>query len=134
MRVCITGYDPFLGAATGAVDRGGRGRLHDPFDAVVVTRGKEAIGKVMNDHLNQVLHSQSHRARFFEKPVETLMDDNPLIVDTNEPLTNAYTLALQRDQLHLYHRIIVVHNNELTGIVPAHRLLTKLVELQDAAV
>ncbi|HLU23830.1 MAG TPA: GGDEF domain-containing protein [Bacillaceae bacterium] len=92
---------------------------------------------------NDVPLSLISRADFYEKmgnlygynlymgrPIEIIANNEPLIVDYFQSITDVSKLAMERKEEDLYDYIIVTKENKYIGIVSIQRLLMKLVEVQ----
>jgi PAS domain S-box-containing protein len=98
-----------------------------PVSAVVVTRDEAIQGLVMNIHLNHKLSHQYGFSLFYNKPVEQIMDQSPMIIDAEQTLDDVVEKAMTRESSKLYDHIIVTRNNRLLGIVAVRTILRTLV-------
>jgi len=106
-------------------------RLDDSFESIVVAKEGEPIGLLMNYHLIRLLSSQSHRAKFFEQPVTSVMDMSPLIVESDTSLEKVAHQAMARDKNKIYDHVIVNEKGILMGTVPIYSILEKLASLNE---
>jgi class 3 adenylate cyclase len=101
-------------------------RLDDDFDGIVVVQGNKPVGLLMHYHLIRILNSQSHRARFFEQPVSSVMDSSPLIVESGTPLEKVAKQVASREKRKLYDHVLVTEEGVLMGTVPMKTMFEKL--------
>ncbi|WLR52081.1 GGDEF domain-containing protein [Bacillus tianshenii] len=69
---------------------------------------------------------------FMGRPIQLLMEENPLIVQANTPITEVSAMAMNRPQDCLYDYVIVVKDKLFAGIVSIRTLLIKFAEIQTA--
>ncbi|OGR27908.1 MAG: hypothetical protein A2277_21615 [Desulfobacterales bacterium RIFOXYA12_FULL_46_15] len=111
-------------------------RIKELFDgkkevgAVVVTKDEAIKGLVMNIQLNDRLSHQYGFSLFYHKPVEQIMDTEPLIIDAGQTIEEAAQKAMNRENSKLYDHIIVTKNSLLCGIVAVRTILITLVRSQ----
>lgn len=96
----------------------------------VITRDQEPIGLVMQDKLNHKLASQYGVSLYWGRPVATVMDSSPLIVEHSTSLELASQLATSRPSSQLYDDIIVTHNHKYVGSVSIRTLLNAITQIQ----
>jgi len=65
-----------------------------------------------------------------KKPVERIMDKNPLVLDYSTPIDQAIKRIANREEDKLYDYVIVERDKSYFGIVPIITLLEKSMELQ----
>lgn len=101
-----------------------------PISAVVVTQNSKAVGLVMNIHMNLILSQRYGFSLYSKKPIDTIMDQNPMIVNHDENIEDVAAKAMQRENERLYDHIIIQKNERLYGIVAVRTILNSLVETQ----
>ena len=87
-------------------------------------------GLVMEYHLNRHLSSQYGIALYHKRPIDAVMDANPLVVDLDMPVEQAARKAMEREPLKAYDDIIVTRTGTLYGIVSVQKLLGALAKIQ----
>lgn len=101
------------------------------FPCIVVSTEQDVPkGLVMEYHLNRQLSSQYGIALFFKRPLSSVMDESPLIVDENMPVEQAARLAMARETLKAYDDVIVTRKGKLYGVVSVQKLLNTLAKVQ----
>ena len=102
-----------------------------PNSGLVVVRGQETVGLVMRQNLYRTLGSQYGVPLYYRRPVTTVMDYTPLVVDANTIVEQVAELAMNREQDKLYDDLVVVGaNGALVGVVSVQRLLDALTRVQ----
>lgn len=96
----------------------------------VVDADCRPIGLVMDYHLNRQLSAQYGVALYYRRPVTSVMDANPTVLDETTPAEEAARLAMARPRLRAYDDLLVTRGGRLTGIVPVQRLLHTIAEVQ----
>ena len=111
-------------------------RLKTIFDidksvhAVVVAEENKPVGLVMKTHLNDKLSQRYGFSLFIKKPIYTVMDNSPMIVNHDERIEGVSDKAMQRDNARLYDHIIILKHGVLHGIVAVRTILNYLVKFQ----
>ena len=98
--------------------------------SIVVVDGVRPIGLVMEYQLNRQLSGQFGSALYAKRPVEAIMDRNPLIVDEATPVEQTAKAAMQREKIKAYDDVIVTRQGQVLGIVTVQRLLNTLASVQ----
>lgn len=101
-----------------------------PLSGVVVVRGAHPIGLVMRHNLNRLLSSAYGVSLYSRRPVASVMDASPLIVEGDMALEQVAEIAMNREQEKLYDDVIVITNGALLGVVPIQRLVDALARIQ----
>ncbi|MCB2188895.1 MAG: GGDEF domain-containing protein [Deltaproteobacteria bacterium] len=101
-----------------------------PISGVVVVEDQRPVGLVMSHSLDRTLGTYFGTALYYERPVERVMDDAPLIVDGSTPVEQVAALATSRDRFKIYDHIIVTEDNIFTGIVSVQKMLDALARMQ----
>ncbi|MEG6586178.1 GGDEF domain-containing protein [Dendrosporobacter sp. 1207_IL3150] len=95
----------------------------------VVENGKP-VGLLMKDKFLGNLATQYGIAIYMNRPINLLMDQEPLVVDYNMPLEQVSKLAITRADDTLYDYIIVTKNGRYFGVTTVRRLLEKTTQLE----
>ncbi|WP_159881573.1 bifunctional diguanylate cyclase/phosphodiesterase [Paenibacillus puerhi] len=90
--------------------------------AVVVKEGRP-VGLIMRERLFQQLAGQYGYSLFWNRPIDQLMDDDPLIVDEGKPVELVSKLATSRDSGHLYDLVIITSNGQMHGMASVRTIL-----------
>ena len=106
-----------------------------PINAVVVLAGQGTVGLVMNIHLDRILSQRFGVALYFNKPVETIMDVSPLVVEHDMPLEKTADLAMNRESSKIFDHIVVTRKGQVAGIAPVQNILNAMLNIHiDSAV
>lgn len=70
---------------------------------------------------------------YMGRPVELVMDRNPLVVEYKTPITEVSRLAMNRSDENLYDYVMVTHEEKLFGAVSVRDLLLNFAEIQAVA-
>ncbi len=100
------------------------------FSSIVVTEDDIPRGLVMEYHLNRQLSSQYGIALYHRRPIETVMDASPLMVELDTPVEQAARQAMKRDHIKTYDDIIITRKGRLYGIVSVQTLLNAMAKIQ----
>lgn len=95
----------------------------------IVEEGKP-VGLVMRDCLFAQLATQYGVAVYMNRPIQLLMDKNPLVVDYHTPLEQVTEFALAREEARLYDYILVTKESRYHGITTVKDLLSKTTQLE----
>lgn len=105
-------------------------KKNNRFSNIIITQDDIPRGLVMEYHLNRQLSSQYGVALFYKRPIETIMDSKPLMVDIDMPVEQAARKAMKREPLKAYDDIIVTRKGRLYGFVSVQNLLNTLAKIQ----
>ncbi|WP_027181366.1 GGDEF domain-containing protein [Oleidesulfovibrio alaskensis] len=103
---------------------------HHPMTSIAVVDDGRPVGLVMDYHLNRQLSAQYGVALYFKRPVSSVMDHTPLVVDENEPVECTAQRAMARGKLQAYDDVLVTRAGRLTGAVSVQSLLNTLAKVQ----
>ena len=103
---------------------------HKPVGAVVITEDAKPVGLVMKIHMNLRLSQRYGFSLFCNKPISSLMDRSPMMVNHDKTIEEVAEKAMKRDSDRLYDHIIILKKKRLWGIVPVRTILNQLVESQ----
>ncbi len=104
----------------------------DPYlNGIVIVDEKDyPIGLVMKDELYYRLGKRFGVSLFIKKPIKSVMDKHPLIVEANDSIERVSKKAMSRDENKLYHYIIVTKDEKYIGTLSVRRLLESMTKLQ----
>lgn len=105
-------------------------RKNNQFSNIVVVEEDIPKGILMEYHLNRQLSSQYGIALYHKRPIVSIMDSKPLVVDMETPVEQAARSAMQREHIKTYDDIIVTQKGKLYGVVTVQALLNALAEIQ----
>ncbi len=105
-------------------------RGDEPINALVVAEGERPLGLVSSLHLERMLSRQYGVALFYGKPIPTIMDDNPLIVDAGVSLEVGARLAMQRESSRVFDHVIVTREGLVIGVAAVPKMLETLASLE----
>jgi len=103
-------------------------QAHDSQNAAVVLQDNNPVGLVMNYRLKELSASQDGIALYFDQPISQIMDEIPLVVESELPLNQAAKKVMARDRQKVYDPIVVVEEGVYKGIVPVHSILGWMTE------
>ncbi|MEK8126762.1 GGDEF domain-containing protein [Paenibacillus filicis] len=89
----------------------------------VITTGNVPVGLIMRERLFQQLAGQYGYSLFWNRPIEQLMDDSPLIADQHSTVETVSRLATSRDIRNLYDLVIVTAQGQMHGTVSIRAML-----------
>lgn len=102
----------------------------EKIKGIVIVDSLRPVGLLMKDKLYYQLGTNYGISLYYRRPVERVMDKNPLIVSAELPLETVSQMAMNREENHLYDFIIVVKDGEYLGIVSIMSLLNHITNLQ----
>ncbi|MEF2231942.1 MAG: bifunctional diguanylate cyclase/phosphodiesterase [Pseudodesulfovibrio sp.] len=105
-------------------------KKNNRFSCIVVTENEIPRGLVMEYHLNRQLSSQYGIALYYKRPLETVMDGTPLVVEMDTPVEQAARKAMKREPLKAYDDIIITRKGYLYGVVSVQSLLNAMAKIQ----
>ncbi|MBC8014586.1 MAG: GGDEF domain-containing protein [Sporomusaceae bacterium] len=97
---------------------------------IVLIEEEKPVGLIMKNKLYYQLGSFYGVSLYYRRPIASLMDKSPLIVDSGLPLEAVSQLAMQRKEDNLYDLIIVVKRKRLLGTVSIINLLKHVTNMQ----
>ncbi|WP_026485988.1 GGDEF domain-containing protein [Caldanaerobius polysaccharolyticus] len=96
----------------------------------VVNEQFEPIGLIMKKDFYSYMARPYGRDVFGHRPISRLMNQQPLIVDSNTPIDEVSRMAMSRDDEHLYDYIIISKGGKYFGITTVKDLLEKTTEIE----
>ncbi|WP_320170196.1 bifunctional diguanylate cyclase/phosphodiesterase [Maridesulfovibrio sp.] len=100
------------------------------INCVVVVKNKIPCGLVMEYDLNKHLSGKYGVALYSNKPITSVMDDNPLIVDLETTVEKVSQLAMARNRKKAYDDVIITWHGQLMGTISVQRMLDTLASAQ----
>ncbi|MBI9110492.1 GGDEF domain-containing protein [Maridesulfovibrio ferrireducens] len=100
------------------------------LSSVTVVKNGAPCGLIMEYNLNKHLSGKFGVALYTNKPITSVMDDSPLLVDLETTVEMVSTQAMARERNKAYDDIIVTKNGKLFGVVSVRKLLDTLAHAQ----
>ena len=101
-----------------------RGKFVDEYftenpdaEAVIVLDGNYPCGIISRNDFYQKIGSTYGHSLYMNRPIEGLMNTEPLVVEATVDTSEVALLAMGRDLASMYEPVVVVENNLYTGIV-----------------
>lgn len=98
--------------------------------SIAVVCNKIPCGLVMEYTLNKHLSGKYGVALYSNKPITSVMDDDPLMVDLETTVEKVSQMAMARPRKKAYDDVIITWKGELMGTVSVQRLLDTLASVQ----
>ena len=102
----------------------------EKWQGFVVVENDVPVGLIMKSSLNQLLSGQYGVSLYYSRPVQSVMDPSPLVVDADSSLEIVSTLLQNRPEGNLYDLIVVTRGGKYLGTVSVMDLLTHLTDLR----
>jgi|GEM_PF-1139213 len=99
----------------------------------VIAKDGMPVGLLMKEKLHQLLAGQFGLPLYWNRPVEKIMDSQPLIVDESETVDQVSQLAMSRDYAQLYDIVIITRAGQLAGAATIRSILERLTALRTEA-
>lgn len=100
--------------------------------AVIVDQGRP-IGILMKEKLHQMLAGQFGLPLYWNRPVERIMNKQPLIVDEQLPVELVSQLAMARDFSQLYDVVLITKEGQMAGAASIRSILECMTTLRTEA-
>lgn len=100
--------------------------------AVIVDQGRP-IGILMKEKLHQMLAGQFGLPLYWSRPVERIMNNQPLIVDEQLPVEHVSQLAMARDFSQLYDVVLITKDGQMAGAASIRSILECMTMLRTEA-
>ncbi|TIH18586.1 GGDEF domain-containing protein [Marinifilum sp. JC120] len=100
------------------------------LSSIVVVKNNYPCGLVMEYNLNKHLSGKYGVALYSNKPISSVMDDGPLIVDLETTVEKVSQQAMARARKQAYDDVIITRKGQLMGTVSVQRLLDTLAHAQ----
>ena len=96
----------------------------------IVDNSSSIIGIVMNSDFFSKVGTQYGWSIYMKRPINLIMDSNPLIVDYYTTLDIVSKIVISREEDKIYDYIIVKKDDKYFGVVPVISLLEKTMEFE----
>ncbi|MCL6479986.1 MAG: EAL domain-containing protein [Peptococcaceae bacterium] len=100
------------------------------LSGVVVLENGVPGGLVMRHHLYRHLGMQYGVPLYYERPIASIMDRFPLMVEEDTPIETVSQVAMNRDKIKLYDYIIVTGKQLFKGVVSVQTLLDTMTRIR----
>lgn len=100
---------------------------------VIVKQDGRPVGLLMRDKLNRMLAGPFGQPLYWNRPVDKIMDTQPLVVDAATPIDQLSQMAMSREPDKLYDAIVVTKGEVVAGIVSVGSLLEQVTSVRIAA-
>jgi len=100
---------------------------------VIVEEGGRPVGLLMKDKLHQMLAGQFGQPLYWNRPVDKIMDTQPLVAEAATPIDQLSQMAMSREPDKLYDAIVVTKDGIAVGIVSVGSLLEQVTSVRIAA-
>ncbi|WP_337099070.1 GGDEF domain-containing protein [Paenibacillus sp. YIM B09110] len=100
--------------------------------AIIVVDNRP-VGLLMKEKLHQLLAGQFGLPLYWNRGVERIMNDQPLIVDEQMPVEQVSQLAMSRHYAHLYDVVIITQNGQLAGAASIRSILECMTAMRTEA-
>ncbi|MBU2700683.1 diguanylate cyclase (GGDEF)-like protein [Sporomusaceae bacterium BoRhaA] len=97
---------------------------------VCIVEDGKPVGLLMKDKFLGNLATQYGIALYMHRPIDLVMDKNPIVVDYHLSLEQVSKLAVSRSEERLYDYIIVTKNEKYYGVITIRRLLEKTTQVE----
>ncbi|THB68018.1 MAG: hypothetical protein D6E12_07395 [Desulfovibrio sp.] len=121
---------PYVGPSTIVQDVKDHLGGDNPANSVVVVNGNRPVGLIMSLHLGHILSREFGAAVYEKRPVDQVMDPEPLIVEGDALVEMVANKSMQRQVAKIFDHIIVTQKGVLEGIVSVPSILKALADLQ----
>lgn len=97
---------------------------------VCIVKKDKPVGLIMKYSLDSVMASQYGFSVFSKRHIALIMDNSPLIVDYNTPVSEVSKIAIAREDSKVYDCVIVVKDSNYYGLVSIKDLLEFTTKLE----
>ncbi|MFC4779634.1 GGDEF domain-containing protein [Paenibacillus sp. GCM10023252] len=101
--------------------------------AVIVNEEGLPVGLLMKEKLHQLLAGQFGLPLYYNRSVERIMNNHPLIVDADLPVETVSQLAMARDFSQLYDVVIITREDRMIGAASIRSILECMTTLRTEA-
>ncbi|MFD0958346.1 GGDEF domain-containing protein [Paenibacillus chungangensis] len=95
----------------------------------VVSDGKP-VGLIMKEKLHQLLAGQFGLPLYYNRPVEKIMESQPLVVDEGMPVEEVSQLAMSREYSNLYDIVFITREERFVGAASIRAILESITALR----
>lgn len=103
---------------------------HKEIMSLPVVENDRVLGGVRREQLLETFSSSFGRSLYGNKPIEKLMETNPLVVDSHTPLELVSELVTEDSAVEVHRQILVTQNGIYQGIVSVRSILKTITELR----
>ncbi|OBR66476.1 hypothetical protein A7K91_03245 [Paenibacillus oryzae] len=96
----------------------------------VIVKNERPVGLVTKQRLHKLLAGQFGYSLYANRPLEVIMDGQPLILEDSDPVELAAQLAMSREYDQLYDMVVTVKEGKVTGAVTVQALLECMTALR----
>ncbi|WP_083351201.1 GGDEF domain-containing protein [Paenibacillus naphthalenovorans] len=96
---------------------------HTDAAGAVIVNGQTPVGLIMRDRLFQQLAGQYGYSLFWNRPIDQLMDAQPLIVDEQAPVEQVSQYTTSRDLQTFYDLVIITSGGRVKGTASIRSIL-----------
>lgn len=96
----------------------------------VICDQERPVGLVMKEKLYQLLAGPFGTSLYWNRPVEKVMDDHPLIVDASASVEMVSSLAMKREHAKLYDVVIITQGGKFLGAASIRSILECMTNLR----
>lgn len=121
---------PCIGADTKSMEVHEIFKLNPKVQGIVILEGEQPIALVMRVLFYQKIGDLYGYNLYMGRPINLLMNQNPLIVESTQPIIKVSQQAMERPVEELYDYVIVTENNRYKGIVSIQNLLLTFANIQ----
>ncbi|CAM3881705.1 EAL domain-containing protein [Cohnella lubricantis] len=89
----------------------------------VIAEEGRPVGLLMKEKLHQLLSGQFGLPLYWNRPVDKIMDTQPLIADESTPIDQVSQMAMAREPDKLYDAVVVTRDGLVSGIASIRSLL-----------
>jgi len=100
------------------------------LSGVVVVENGIPTGLVMRHHLYRCLGMQYGVSLYYDRPIASIMDRFPLIVEEDTPIETVSQVAMNRDKLKLYDLIVITKSQLFRGVVSVQTILDTMTRIR----
>lgn len=121
---------PCVGADTVSLEVDEIFKRNPNIQGIVILEDEYPIALVMRVLFYQKIGDLYGYNLYMGRPIKLLMNQNPLIVDSVEPIIEVSQKAMERPPEEMYDYVIVTENNQYKGIVSIQNLLLTFANIQ----
>lgn len=104
--------------------------MNERLQGAVIVSGQRPVGLVMKEKLHQLLAGPFGIALYWNRHIEKIMDDHPLIVDAETSVEAVSQLATARDHAKLYDVVVITRDDRLLGAASIRSILECMTNLR----
>lgn len=105
---------------------------HPQDESVVVLEEERPVGLLMRDRLHRKLSTNMGQSLYWNRSVTRVMDDDPLVLTADTPLSRASDMVINRRNDDLYDEVVVTdpEDGSYRGNVTVRQLLDKITKFK----